>query len=190
MFLNYATYFHATEESLHSIVDFLLAELMPDGGFNCHSNRKGARHSSLHSTLSVLEGIEEYRRNGYTYRLKELIDAKNSSIEFLLMHRLFRSDHTGEVINERFQTFAYPCRWYYDVLRALDFLEYAGRAYDNRMDDALVLVRGKQTPDGRWKLGAKHPGATHFDMEKAGQPSRWNTLRALKVLKQYNRVQF
>ena len=188
MFLNYATYFRVAEEKLCSIVDFLLKELMPDGGFNCHSNRKGARHSSLHSSLSVLEGIEEYRRNGYIYRLNELMDAKDSSIEFLLMHRLFRSDRTGEVISKRFLTFAYPCRWYYDILRALEFFAYSDTPYDRRIDEALELVRRKQARDGRWKLGVKHAGATHFDMEKAGLPSRWNTLRALKILQQFSEV--
>ena len=84
------------------IVDFLLSQKMPDGGFNCFSNRQGAVHSSLHTTLSVLEGISEYEKNGYTYRLKELIKSKKEAIEFILIHKLFRSHRTGEIINPNF----------------------------------------------------------------------------------------
>ncbi len=102
MFLNYASYFTAHEEKLKSVIDMLLKELMLDGGFNCRSNRSKAIHSSLHSTLSVLEGLTEYERNGYTYRLKEVKKAINSSKEFILIHQLFISDRTGKVIDKNF----------------------------------------------------------------------------------------
>lgn len=102
MALNYFSYFKVDEEKLKSIIDFILAEKMNDGGFNCHSNRKGAIHSSLHTTLSVLEGIFEYRNNGYTYRLKELLDAEKQSQEFILMHRLFKSDKSNKIIKNSF----------------------------------------------------------------------------------------
>ena len=102
MFLNYASYFKTDKLKLKSIVDFLLSQQMPDGGFNCRSNRSGAVHSSLHSTLSVLEGITEYEKNGYDYRLDELKKAKSSSVEFMLLHQLFLSDRTGEVHSQGF----------------------------------------------------------------------------------------
>ncbi len=185
MVLNYACYFQVPESDIKSIIDFLLTEKMHDGGFNCRSNSTGAIHSSLHTTLSVLEGIQEYLSNGYQYRVKELIKARNDSQEFILMHKLFRSDKTGEIINPNFLKLYYPCRWYYDVLKALDYFQSAQVPYDPRMNDALELLTKKRTKDGLWKLAAKHPGQTHFEMEKAGQPSRWNTLRALRVLKAY-----
>ncbi|MGB5032404.1 MAG: hypothetical protein WBO76_09835 [Saprospiraceae bacterium] len=185
MVLNYACYFQVPELEIKSIIDFLLAEKMHDGGFNCRSNSTGAKHSSLHTTISVLEGIQEYLSNGYQYRLKELIKARNDSQEFILMHKFFRSDKTGAIINPNFLKLYYPCRWYYDVLRALDYFQSAQVPFDPRMNDALELIVKKKTKDGLWKLASKHPGQTHFEMEKAGQPSRWNTLRALRVLKAY-----
>jgi hypothetical protein len=187
MVLNYASYFQVKEEFLKSVVDFILSEKMKDGGFNCQSNRKGAVHSSLHTTLSVLEGILEYERNGYTYRLSELLKAKLESQEFILMHRLFRSDKTGEIINPNFLKLYYPCRWYYDILKAMDYFQSAQVNYDKRMDDAIEVIISKRTKDGSWKLAAAHPGQTHFDMEQAGKPSRWNTLRALRVLIYYKK---
>lgn len=185
MFLNYASYFRAREEQLKSIIDFLLFQKMGDGGFNCQSNRKGAVHSSLHSTLSVLEGISEYERNGYSYRWDELQQAKKESQEFILKHRLFKSDRTGKIINPEFLRFRYPCRWHYDVLRAMDYFHFAKVKYDKRMDEAIDVIVSKRTPKGVWRLASKYPGRTHFDMEEAGKPSRWNTLRALRILQHY-----
>lgn len=185
MFLNYASYFKARPKKLESVVDFLLKELMPDGGFNCRSNRSGAKHSSLHSTISVLEGITEYQNNGYAYRYQELEKAKKSGIEFILMHQLYLSDRTGDVIHKDFLKFPYPSRWKYDILRALDYFQYEGLGWDDRMQPAIDVLIKKRTKDGRWKVNAKHPGKVHFEMEKAGRPSRWNTLRALQVLRHF-----
>lgn len=187
MFLNYACYFQMDEEDLISIVDFLLNEHMYDGGFNCNSNRRcGAVHSSVHSTLSVLEGIYEYERNGYRYRLKELIKAKETAVEFLLIHKLFRSHKSGEIMDNKMLMLSYPSRWKYDILRALYYFQLEGIGYDSRMDDAIEILLKKRRNDGKWPLQARHPGQTHFEMEKAGEPSRWNTLRALRVLKHFN----
>jgi len=186
MFLNYASYFQAPESQLQSVIDFLLKERMADGGFNCHSNRIGAVHSSLHTTLSVLEGITEYQRNGYRYRVDELESARKTSIEFILQHRLFLSDKTGEIIKKDFLKLTYPGRWKYDILRALDYFRYSGVAWDERMHPAIEEILKKRNKQGTWNLQAKHPGQEHFEMEKAGQPSRWNTLRVLRVLGYYD----
>ena len=186
MFLNYAAYFKAEQNKLESIIDYLIHNQMPDGGFNCQANRKGAVHSSLHTTLSVLEGLLEYTRNGYAYRLEELQPITGKSAEFILKHRLFRSDHTGEIIQQRFLRLPYPPRWYYDNLRALDYFRDAKTKYDERMQDALDMLLKKQRKDGTWPLNAPYPGVTHFEMEISGKPSLWNTLRVLRVLKYFS----
>jgi hypothetical protein len=186
MFLNYACYFGIDPASLYSVVDFILTQQLPDGGFNCEFNQRRAVHSSLHSTLSLLEGVHEYAANGYTYRMAELQAAAEQSREFILQHRLFRSDQTGEIINKRFLMLSYPSRWFYDILRALVYFQTADLAYDPRMDDALDVLVKKRRKDGTWPVQAKHAGQVHFDMEKTGGPSRWNTLRALRVLKHFD----
>lgn len=185
MVLHFASYFQAQESFLESIVDFLISEVMPDGGFNCQSNRRGATHSSLHTTLSVVEGISEYEQNGYTYRLDELLEAKRTSIEFILIHQLYISDRTGKVIRPAFLSLPYPPRWKYDILKCLDAFQEADVPFDKRMIPALKKLVKKRKPDGKWNLNAHHPGDRHFEMEKPGTRSRWNTLRALRVLKKY-----
>ena len=181
MVLNFAAWFGAAEQDLQSLVDFLLTERMADGGFNCMSNYRGAVHSSLHTTISVAEGIREYVRNGYGYRASELLAAEEGCREFMLQHRLFKSDKTGEIINKKFTMLSWPSRWFYDILRALDYFQYAGTAYDPRMEDALKVISRKRRKDGTWPLQSRHAGQTHFEMEKTGDPSRWNTLRVLRV---------
>ncbi|MEN8173780.1 MAG: hypothetical protein ABFS03_12995 [Chloroflexota bacterium] len=189
MLLNYAAYFGAREEDLKSIVDCLLAEHMKDGGFNCDSNRRMAVHSSMHTTISVLEGILAYAKNGYKYRLEELQDAAEQSRSFLLEHRLFRSDRTGEIIDKKMLMLSYPSRWKYDILRALDYFQFAGVNYDPRMQDALDVLKKKRRKDKTWPVQAKHVGQTHFDMEATGGPSRWNTLRAMRVLRHFGETE-
>lgn len=184
MALNYASYFRSPDPRLHGVVDYLLRVQMPDDGWNC-AYLKGATHSSLHTTVSVLEGLLEYRTAGHDRRLAEIRDAERRGIEFILRHRLFLSDHTGEVIKSQFLTLLYPPRWYYDILRALDYFQAADIPYDERMAPALAVLAKKRRSDGTWPLQSGHPGNVHFDMEKAGEPSRWNTLRALRVMKKY-----
>jgi hypothetical protein len=185
MFLGYASYFREPEAGLRSIVDFILAQCMDDGGFNCLKNTTGARHSSLHSSLSVAEGILEYARNGYAYRRNELDRAAAGAREFMLIHRLFKSDHTGAIISKGFLRLTFPPRWKYNIFRALDHFRAAGCPYDQRMSDAIAALLAKRRSDGRWPAQAAHPGQVHFVMESVGGPSRWNTLIAMRVLKAY-----
>jgi hypothetical protein len=171
------------------VIDCILEAQLLDGGFNCRSNRVGeVHHSSLHTTLSILEGIQSYHENGYRYRIKELKKVQKESHEFILKHHLYQSDHTGEVIHPGFIKFYYPCRWYYDVMKAIDYFRLAGVQYDDRMEDALQLILSKRQIEGTWKIPAAHPGKVFFKMEQAGKPSRWNTLRALRVLKFYQKL--
>lgn len=190
MFLNYACHFKAPEKQLESVVDFILSQKMKDGGFNCRLNRSGARHSSLHSTLSVAEGIRSYYLNGYQYRLSELLEAERSSQEFMLLHQLYISDRTGEIIKKDFLRLSFPGRWKYDILRALDYLQWAKMPYDPRMEPAIQVLMKKRRKDGRWNVQAKYSGQIHFEMEKAGKASRWNTLRTLRVLKHLKELNF
>ena len=186
MFLNYAAYFQTEEIKLRSVVDSILNEIMPDGGFNCRTTRSGATHSSLHTTISVLEGLEEFQKTGHSYRKKEIQNAMESAREFILLHRLFLSDRTGEIINKNFLRMPYPGRWKYDILRALDYFQYSGAEWDHRMEAAIDVIRKKRNKDRTWNMQAAHPGHVHFTMEKAGKPGRWNTLRAMRVLRHFN----
>jgi len=190
MVLNYASYFKVEGDALQSVVDSTIEQHMPDGGFNCQANRQGAVHSSLHSTISVLEGIREYSTNGYVYRLAELEQIAVEAREFILQHHLFLSDRTGKIIDKRMLMLSYPSRWRYDILRALDYFQCAGADYDPRMQPALDVLWKKRRKDNRWPVQARHPGQTHFEMEKTGGPSRWNTLRSLRVLKHFGQSEF
>jgi hypothetical protein len=185
MFLNYASYFKTHEKKLHTVVDSILNERMPDGGFNCRSTRSGAVHSSLHSSLSVLEGFTTFQKAGNTYRSDHIQHAINSAIEFILLHRLFLSDRTGKIISNDFLKFTYPCRWKYDILRALDYFQFAGVKWDSRMEPAINVLFSKRNKRGTWNMQAAHSGQVHFKMEEAGKPSRWNTLRALRILRHF-----
>lgn len=185
MVLNYASYFGMPEAQLTSMVDFLLHERMADGGFNCRSNRSSPHHSSLHSTISVLEGLGQFLEAGYQWRTPEIRAAMASSREFILVHRLFRSDRTGAIIRPEFLRFPYPFRWKYNILRALDHFAASHAPFDERMREALDQVVAARRLDGRWTVNAAHAGDQHFIMEKAGKPSRWITLIAMRVLRAY-----
>lgn len=185
MFLNYASFFGVQEQQLKPIVDYLLDNSMPDGGFNCEGKTKGAHHSSMHTTISALEGLCEFIKTGYQYRLDEIYQARANAEEFLLNHQLYKSDQSGKVIDQRWTMLSFPSRWFYDILRALVYFTDAGAPYDPRMKEALDLLITKQRKDGTWPVQAKHPGQVHFDLEQTGAPSRFNTLRALRVLHKY-----
>lgn len=183
MVLSLLAYFQYPDERTTRLVDYLLTQQMADGGWNCDSY-KGARHSSLHTTISVLEGLHEFEKVK-PYRQDAIKQAQTRAHRFLLIHKLFRSDHTGDVIDARMTRFSFPPRWRYDILRALDYLQDVRFPFDSKLKDALDIVKMKQRKDGKWVLQNKHPGKTFFDLEPVGKPSRWNTLRALRVLRFY-----
>lgn len=184
MTLNFSSYFMVEEDLLKPLVDNLLEVILSDGGYNCRYNRNKVRHSSMHSTISVLEGFLEYERNGYTYRLEEIKEAAECASQFILQHNLFRSDHTGEIIDKKFLALAFPTRWKYDIHRALYYFMDAGIPFDPRMEEALRMLKDKQHPDGTFPKGITYSGELHFPLEE-GRKGRFNTLRCLRILKAY-----
>jgi hypothetical protein len=181
MVLSIVSYFQIRDDRVHSLVDHLFSQQMKDGGWNCQSYR-GAAHSSFHTTISTLEGLREYEKS-YLQKNTEVQKAQQRASEFLLVHKLFRSHRTGEIVHPAMTRFSFPPRWHYDVIRALDHFQEVKAEKDKRLKDAIEIVRKRRKKDGRWVLQNRYPGRTHFEMEKVGEPSRWNTLRALRVLK-------
>ncbi len=166
------------------IVERLLEERLDDGGWNCEVEN-GSVRSSFDTTINVLDGLAEFERAaGGSTAVREAI---RGGEEYLLERGLFRRKRTGEVVDAVYLDFAFPYYWHYDVLRALDYFRSSAAGRDPRMTEAVDLVREKQQPDGRWLLDRIHPGRVHFDLEEVGQPSRWNTLRALRVLDWWDR---
>ena len=162
------------------LVDRLLGEQLADGGWNCEVEN-GATVSSLGTTINVLEGLLEHERAvGGSARVAE---ARRRGEAYMLERRLFRRKSTGEVIDPDWLQFSFPTWWHYDVLRGLDYLREAGGAPDERVGEAIHVVEGNRDPEGRWPLQNVHEGKEAFQMEDGeGKPSRWNTLRALRVL--------
>ena len=167
---------HPTE----SLARRLISEQLDDGGWNCEAPK--SVRSSFHTTICVLEGLLEYERA--VGSAPEVASARGRGEEYLLERGLFRRRSTGEVANPAFLKFAFPPRYHYDVLRALDYFRAAGVRPDARMSDALQIVESRRQADGRWLLDHAYDEALAFPFnESVGEPSRWNTLRALRVLR-------
>jgi hypothetical protein len=146
----------------------------------------GSVRSSFATTINVLEGLLAHERA--TGGSTESIAARRRGEEYLLERKLLRRKSTGEIVKPAWLQFSFPTRWHYDVLRALDYFRSAGDAPDSRIAEAIELLRSKQQPDGAWLLENTHPGKVHFALEDGdGRPSRWNTLRALRVLRWHDR---
>jgi len=181
MVLSILSHFQYEDDRLDAVADHLLTQQMPDGGWNCR-RRMGATHSSVNTTISALEGLRLYElRRGR--KLRAVREAQRRGREFLLVHRLFRSHRTGKIIKPVFIRFAFPPRWHYDILRALDYFQAVDAPRDPRLADAIGIVESTHLTDGRWALQQSYKGKTYFEMERLNAPSRWNTLRALRVLK-------
>jgi hypothetical protein len=175
-------------QDVHGIVDRLLGEQMSDGGWNCEQEN-GSTRGSFHSTIEVLDGLLEFERA--TGGAPEVKTARLRGQEFLLERRMLRRVSTGEVIDPAWTQFSYPTGWYYDVLRGLDYLRAAGAGPDERLGEAIDLVESKRDADGRWLLENPHPGRLHFALDEGeGRPSRWNTLRAMRVLRWYGQTRY
>ena len=162
------------------VVERLLAEQLDDGGWNCEAEN-GSVRSSFASTICVLDGLAEFERSGGGSVRTE--SARRRGEEYLLHRNLFRRASTGAVVDDDWLRFSFPTWWNYDVLRALDYFRGVGGRPDPRLAEAVALVRDRRGADGRWALDHTHPGAVHVPMEVDAGPSRWNTLRALRVLR-------
>ena len=185
MVLSLAAYFGKAGDD--QVVEWLLDEQLDDGGWNCATVR-GSRRSSFNTTILALEGLLEYEssRGG---AVDEVTAARMRGHEYLLDRGMFRSASTGEVVSQGWTRFSFPPRWHYDVLRGLDYLRSAQARFDHRLDEAIAMVESKRSKDGQWPLQNHHKGKEHFAMEPGpGKPSRWNTLRALRVLEWFSRI--
>jgi hypothetical protein len=174
-------------QDVRRLVDRLLREQLADGGWNCEAEN-GSTRSSFNTTICVLEALLEYERAGGAG--PDVTAARLRGQEYLLERRLFRRRSTGERIERdrkggaSWTAFAFPGWWHYDVLRGLEYLRAAGVTPDERVDEAIDLVASKRDAEGRWALDIRYPGSMPIEFgEVPGRPSRWNTLRALRVLR-------
>jgi hypothetical protein len=169
-------------ERCDPLVERLLGEQLADGGWNCEMAR--TPRSSFHTTICVLEGLLAYE-HAFGARA-EVTAARLRAHEYLLERRLFRRLSDGEIIKPAWAELAFPPLWHYDVLRALDYFRDAGVSPDGRMSEAIEMVKNRRQADGRWLLDARHKDTLYTDMAGAvGEPNRWITLRAMRVLNWY-----
>jgi len=187
--LGVGSYFKRPNDGL---AERLLGEQLEDGGWNCEAwphlsaKRPPSRRSSFHTTICVLEGLLEYERSGR--KSAAVRRARKRGEKYLLERGMFRSLRSGEVIDKRWLRFAYPTFWHYDVLRGLDYLREAGVKADERVREAIEIVMKRRHQNGRWPLNLLHRERIQVEMETlVGAASRWNTLRALRVLRWYHK---
>lgn len=162
------------EEPKARLTDYLLRKQLADGGWNCQEQ---GTHSSFNTTLLALEGLA-WRKDE-----PSVAQALTRGREFLLAHRLFRSHRTGAVVNPAFTRLRTPVGWQYDILGALDHFATTGAPADERAADAIALIRQRRLDNGRWQPLQRQPGRVHFEIEPAGEPGRWLTLRCLRALR-------
>lgn len=170
-------------ENVDALVERLVGEQLEDGGWNCEAEN-GSVRSSFATTINVLEGLLAHERaKGGT---RESIAARRRGEEYLLERKLFRRRSTAEIVDPSWLQLSFPVRWHYDILRALEYFRSVGTTRDPRLEEAIHLLRSKQQSGGRWLLENTHRGRVHFELEDGdNKPSRWNTLRALRVLRWY-----
>lgn len=176
-------------QDVERLVDRLLSEQLSDGGWNCEAEN-GSTRSSFNTTICVLEALLEHEQAGTAS--PDATSARLRGQEYLLERRLLRRRSTGEIIERdrksgaAWTRFAFPGWWHYDVLRGLEYLRSAGVPPDDRVVEAIELVASKRDADGRWPLETTYPGVMPIELDPGvGRPSRWITLRALRVLRHF-----
>jgi hypothetical protein len=178
--LGLGAYFKEPDDAL---AQQLLGEQLEDGGWNCEAPK--SQSSSFHTTICVLEGLLDYERAGH--KSAAVTRARKRAENYLLERRMFRSLRTGEIIKKRWLRFSFPPFWHYDVLRGLDHFRNTGVKPDSRLNEAVEIVVEHRHQNGRWPLNLLHPEYIPVKMETdVGSASRWNTLRALRVLRWYS----
>lgn len=181
--LGLGAHFLEEDPRLPAVGEAVLSAQLEDGGWNCRvRNYPRTSHGSFHTTFNVLENLRIATARGIVPE-DAFGDAEARARELMLSHRLYRSDRTGEVISERFTQLTYPWHWHYTVLRGLDYLRLTPAIADERLTDAIDMLLEKRKRNGRWPLQSRIPGTLLVEMEKPGQDNRWNTLRALLVLR-------
>ena len=184
MVLASACWFGLADDRVDRLAENVISLQMADGGWNCRATEgySGATHGSFHTTILALEALLEYEH----FRPEKANAARQAQArgrEFLLVHQLFKSHRTGQVVKPEMTRLAFPPRWHFDILRGLDYFRASGAPWDGRLSDAMKLIEKKRTTEGRWLLENVYSGKTFFTMETKGRESRWNTLRALRVLR-------
>lgn len=186
MGLGILAHFQSQTEKFPDILNFLKLRQLPDGAWNCRHPRVKTQHSSLNTTLSVLEGLADLENN-YPAYVSEIRSLRDPAIEFLLVHELFKSHTSGKIIHPQYTDISFPPRWKYNILSALDYLRSIKFPYDPRMADAINLVRSKEN-QGYYSKGKQMGDHRFFPLNKPRKPSEFNTLRALRVLNSYSKA--
>ncbi len=185
--LSLAGWFTIDDERRDDLVTSILDNQLEDGGWNCRHPRTGSTHGSFHTTINVVEGLREYALSGGRHST-DTEAAERRAMEFFGAHQLYRSHRSDLIPDERMMRMPFPPRWHHDVLRGLDWLRAAGAPRDARLQDPVEVVLGHRRKDGRWPIHANYSGENWFKMESGRSPSRWNTLRASRVLRWWERA--
>ena len=188
MLMNVCCYGRINHVKIHEMIDYILDHQFSDGGWNCTWEFKNPNISSVHTTLSILEGLHEYEVHGYTYRIDEVKQRIIQGEQCLLNRHLFLKSSLDEPIHPEMAQVHYPPRWKYDFLRALEYFSNKNHPFDSRMIDAINRLKSLMK-HGYLKKGSKIAGLIHFNLEKE-KYGRFNTLRALKILKTYDNLTY
>ena len=180
MFLSIMGHFNIDDDRVAKMSQFLIKEQMPDGGWNCRAH-KGTTHSSFHTTMSAMEGLWEFQKN-QKVKSEATEKALAKSLEFILQHQLYKSHRTGQIVDYKMTKMIFPPQWQFDFMRFLDYAQEKRISKDTRLEEAIDLIRTKQSTEGFWNQEKLHSGKMHFTMETLGKASRWNTMRAIRVL--------
>jgi len=184
MLLSMVIYADFDQHYIDEMVAYLFDNQVFDGGFNCESRSREVKSSSIHTTLSVLEGIHSLIYSRYSFDQKKIFTLKNEAEEFLLRKHLMRRETNHEIIKSYIVNFYYPTRWKYDVLKALLYFAHSNHKYDSRLEEAMLLLK-KKISKGKLPKGPFHTGLVYFPLDSENV-SRMNTLRGLIVLKKYD----